>query len=73
MKPRLPTYATSAALLERQNGAGWRLLGWTGLRAALISVPMLAVGVDARRAARGSLLASSIITAVAVFCLNDRG
>lgn len=70
--PQLPTYTEAAAVLEQRNGSGLRLLGWTGLRAVLIAVPLLAVGVDKRRAARGSLLASGLISGLALFRIDNQ-
>ena len=60
--PALPTYRTVAEVLEQKNGAGLRLVGWTVARACLIVPPMIAVGVDGRRAIGGSLIASSLIS-----------
>lgn len=42
--PNLPTYATVADVLEKKNGSGIRLLGWTIARAVLIAVPVKVVG-----------------------------
>lgn len=38
--PDLPTYATVADVLEKKNGSGVRLLGWSVARAVLIAVPV---------------------------------
>lgn len=58
----LPTYRTVAAVLERQNGAGIRLAGWTVARTLLIAPPMIAVGVPAKKAFMGAGLASILIS-----------
>ncbi len=73
MSPRaaLPSYASAAALLERKNGAGVRLVGWTVARAALIASGMLVVGVPARKALIGSLLSSSLISLLTVVRIHS--
>lgn len=71
MSPALPTYQNAAALLERKNGAGLRLVGWTVARSALIAVGMFAAGVKPGKAIAGSLLASALITTAAV-CMLER-
>ena len=60
--PSLPTYKTVAAVLEKQNGSGIRLLGWTLARTAMIAPPFLAVGVPPKKAFVGAMLASSLIS-----------
>lgn len=64
--PQLPTYREAAAVLERQTGAGAKLVGWTAARAALIALPMRAVGARWNHAILGSLLASVLISGIAV-------
>lgn len=61
-RPDLPTYATVADVLEKKNGSGLRLAGWTVARTAMIAPPMLAVGVPVRQALAGSALASCLIS-----------
>jgi hypothetical protein len=61
-RPDLPTYATVADVLEKKNGSGLRLAGWTVARTAMIAPPMLAVGVPLRQAIAGSALASCLIS-----------
>jgi len=60
--PALPSYQTAADVLEKKNGSGIRLIGWTFARTALIFPPMLVVGVNWKRALAGSLIASSLIS-----------
>lgn len=60
--PSLPTYHTVADVLEKKNGSGWRLAGWTVLRTLLIAPPMMAVGVPAKQAFGGAALASGLIS-----------
>jgi hypothetical protein len=60
----LPTYATAAAVLEKRNGAGYRLMGWTVARATLIMTGMLVVGIEPRKALAGSLISSGLISAL---------
>jgi hypothetical protein len=70
MEPKLPTYRDGAALVESENGSGWRMVGWTVARSALIAVPMLAIGVRTDKAITGSLLASTAMTALALWRIN---
>lgn len=58
----LPTYRTAADVLEKKNGSGLRLVGWTLARTVLIAPPMQLVGVDGKRAWGGGLIASSLIS-----------
>lgn len=69
MTPTLPTYQNAAALLERRNGAGWRLVGWTLARSALIATGVTIAGVEPKKALAGGLVASGLITLLAVLCL----
>ena len=61
MKPSLPTYQTVAAVLERKNGSGLRLAGWTIARTMLIAPPMIAVGVPPKKAFIGAALAATSV------------
>lgn len=67
----IPTYHASANVLSRQNGSGWKLVGWTVARTLLIAPPMLVVGVDAKQAWLGAGLASSLISALALLRIFD--
>lgn len=58
----LPTYATVADVLEKKNGSGWRLAGWTVARTVMIAPPLLAVGIPAKQAFAGAALASVLIS-----------
>jgi hypothetical protein len=60
--PALPTYNTVADVLEKKNGSGIRLIGWTVARTVMIAPFMLAVGVPWRKALLGSLIASGAIS-----------
>ena len=62
LQPTLPTYRTVAGVLEREKGTGLELAGWTALRTGLIAVPMILVGVDAKKAFLGGLFASLVIS-----------
>lgn len=66
-KASLPTYATIADVLEKRTGSGIKLVGWTAARAVLIGVPMLLVKVEPKKALAGSLLASGMISLLALF------
>ena len=68
---QLPTYQTAAAVLEKKNGSGWALVGWTLARTLLIAPPMIAVGVKPAKAIYGSLLASGLIS-VLTLCRVER-
>lgn len=64
--PALPTYATIADVLERKNGSGVRLLGWTVARTILIAPWFRLVGVSWKKAFQGAAVASA---AISVFTL----
>ncbi len=70
---KLPTYKTAAEVLERKNGSGWRLVGWTIARTLLIAPPMIAVGVKPSKAIWGALLASGMISALTLCRVNNAG
>ena len=72
-KPALPTYATVADILEKKNGSGWRLAGWTIARAVMITPPLLAVGIPWRKAVAGGLLASGLISAFTLIRIYNAG
>lgn len=61
-KAALPTYATVADTLEKKNGAGLRLVGWTVARTLMIAPPMMMVGVKPVRAFGGAAIASGLIS-----------
>lgn len=67
----LPTYKTAAAFLERKNGTGLKMLGWTAARTLMIAPPMILVGVSAKRAFAGAALASALISVFALLRLYD--
>lgn len=68
-EPNLPTYRTIADVLEKKNGSGIRLVGWTLARSILIGVPMLLVKVEPKKALAGSLLGSAFISLFALIRL----
>jgi hypothetical protein len=61
-KAALPTYATVADVLEKKNGSGIRLAGWTIARTFLIAPPMMMVGVSPWRALLGAAIGSGLIS-----------
>ena len=65
-EPVLPTYKSIVAVLEGKTGSGWKLGGWTVARAALITVPMRVVGVPWKQAFMGGMLASVMISTLAL-------
>jgi len=67
----LPTYRTAADVLEKDKGAGVRLLGWTVARTILIGPPMMAVGIPAKQAFAGAALASSLISIFTLLRIFD--
>jgi len=69
MIPALPTYQSAAAVLERKNGAGLRLAGWTVARSALIAAGVMLAGVPVKKAVVGGLIASVLISTLAVALL----
>ncbi len=69
--PGLPTYRSAAAYLEGSTASGIKLLGWTAGRAVLIGIPLLIVGVPIRKAALGAILASVIISGLAVMRISN--
>lgn len=69
--PRLPTYRTAATVLEGDKGAGLKLVGWTVLRTLLIAPPMMAVGVDWKKAFLGSLLGSTLMSVFVLIRMYD--
>ena len=73
MKPQLPTYLASAAVLENKTGSGIKLIGWTVLRTLLIAPPMMIVGVDSRRAWLGAAFASSLMSTLVLLRLFNAG
>lgn len=58
----LPTYATVADVLEKKNGSGLRLAGWTIARMIMIAPPMMLVGVPAAVAFKGAAISSGLIS-----------
>jgi hypothetical protein len=68
---RLPTYRTAARVLEGEKGSGTRLLGWTVARTFMIAPPMMAVGVDTKRAFLGAAFASALISTFTLLRLFD--
>jgi hypothetical protein len=69
----LPTYATIADVLEKKNGSGLRLVGWTLARTILIMPGMLAVGISPKRAFAGSLISSSLISVLTLVRVYNAG
>lgn len=72
----LPTYKTSAALLERKKGSGIALVGWTVARTLMIAPPMMLFGVPAWQAWAGATAASvliSLFTVLRIFNANQTG
>jgi len=69
----IPTYRTSADVLARKNGSGWRLAGWTLARTLLIAPPMLLVGVPQKQAWIGAGLSSALISTLALLRIFEAG
>ena len=71
--PSLPTYQSVANFLEKKNGSGIRLLGWTLLRTALIAPPFILVGVHWKKALAGAALASGLISLFTLLRIYNAG
>lgn len=71
--PALPTYKTVADYLEKKNGAGIRLFGWTIARSFLIAPPMMLVGVPPKKAFLGAFLASGLISLFTLMRIQNAG
>ena len=67
----LPTYRTVADVLEKKNGSGMKLLGWTALRTIMIGPPMMLVGVPAKQAFFGATVASGLISLFTLLRIFD--
>lgn len=61
-EPALPTYKTTAAVLERKKGSGLALIGWTVARTLLIAPPMMLFGIPAWQAFAGAAASSVLIS-----------
>lgn len=69
----LPTYRTSARMLEGETGAGIRLIAWTAARTILIAPPFLVLGVEPTTAWTGAALASALMSTFAVLRIFNAG
>lgn len=69
----LPTYHTAADVLEKKNGSGLRLAGWTVARSFLIIPPFLAVGVEPKKAVAGGAIASVMISVFTLMRIYNAG
>jgi hypothetical protein len=70
-KPALPTYATVADVLEKKNGSGIRLAGWTVARTVLIAPWFRLVGVPWKQAFGGALIASCVISVFTLMRISN--
>lgn len=70
-RKKLASYQAAADFLEKKNSAGPRLLGWTALRAGVISLPFLLLRVEPKKAVTGSVLASIAITGYVIFRIQN--
>jgi hypothetical protein len=70
-RPSLPTYQTAANVLEKDKGSGLKLVGYTLLRTLLIAPPMMALGVDWRKAWLGAGLASGLMSVFVLLRIFD--
>lgn len=69
----LPTYRTIADVLEKKNGSGLRLLGWTLARAGLIAVPLWVVNIPTKKVIAGALLSSALISTLTLVRIYNAG
>lgn len=67
----LPTYQTIANVLEKKNGSGIRLVGWTFARTLMIAPPFLAIGIPVKKAFAGAGLASILISVFTLLRIYD--
>jgi hypothetical protein len=72
-QPALPTYLSAAETLERKNGSGLRLAGWTVARMIMIGPPMMMVGVPAKQAFLGAGIASGLISVFTLLRIFNAG
>jgi hypothetical protein len=72
-RPQLPTYLSAAETLERKNGSGLRLAGWTVARTIMIGPPMMMVGVPAKQAFVGAAIASTLISVFTLMRIFNAG
>ncbi len=72
-KAALPTYGTVADVLEKKNGSGWRLFGWTLARTILIAPPVMLAGVPAKQAFLGAAFASGLISIFTLLRIYNAG
>jgi hypothetical protein len=70
-EPSLPTYSTVADVLEKKNGSGWNLVGWTIARMIMIAPPMMIVGVPTMLAIRGAALSSALISLFTMIRISE--
>lgn len=71
--PSLPTYRTAADVLEKKNGSGIRLAGWTVARTFLIFPPFLLIGVPWKKALLGAAGASLLISFFTLIRISNAG
>lgn len=69
----LPTYHTAADVLEKKNGSGLRLFGWTIARTIMIAPPFIVVGVPWKKALLGAGLASALISIFTLVRISNAG
>jgi hypothetical protein len=69
--PSLPTYHTVADVLEKKNGSGLRLAGWTVARTLMIAPPFLLVGVPWKQAFGGAAISSALISLFTLIRISD--
>jgi hypothetical protein len=72
-RPQLPTYLSAAETLERKNGSGLRLAGWTLARTLMIAPPMMIVGIPVKQAFLGATLASMMISTFTLLRIFNAG
>lgn len=67
----LPTYRTVAGILEKKNGSGMRLVGWTVARTVLIAPPFALIGVPWKKALLGAALSSTLISVLTLVRIHN--
>ena len=69
----LPTYATAADVLEKKNGSGVRLFGWTIARMFMIAPPFILVGLPWKKVLAGAAIASGLISVFTLVRIKNAG
>ena len=67
----LPTYLNAAGVLEKRNGSGVRLIGYTVMRAMIMGPIVMITGVPARQAFFAAGLTSVLMSTFVLLRIFD--